>query len=173
MARKETIRVDRIRDRMNVRRINAIDGGEAAPLSCGAYDQPVAGTHRPRPDQPLETPATVITSLEGAEAGDAVPPCGGNAHVESRELVLLAHKRRTVVAPQLTNEVSRVGVPLYSGGRQVGKATSTGWSTLLKKFIAIATVDRGLFERDFWSIEMAGERPEISSTSGFCIWRRN
>jgi aminomethyltransferase len=47
------------------------------------------------------------------------------------------------LAPQLTNEVSRVGVPLYSGGRQVGKATSSGWSTLLKTFIAIATVDRG------------------------------
>jgi aminomethyltransferase len=47
------------------------------------------------------------------------------------------------LAPQLTNEVSRVGVPVYSGGRQVGKATSSGWSVLLKKFIALATVDRG------------------------------
>ncbi|HEY7698985.1 MAG TPA: aminomethyltransferase family protein, partial [Vicinamibacteria bacterium] len=47
------------------------------------------------------------------------------------------------LAPQLTNEVSRVGVPIYSGGRQVGKATSSGWSILLKKFIALATVDRG------------------------------
>src|SRR3989344_1798652 len=37
----------------------------------------------------------------------------------------------------------------------------------------VATVERGLFERDFWSMEMAGERPVISSTSGFCIWRRN
>ena len=36
-----------------------------------------------------------------------------------------------------------MGVPVYSGGRQVGKATSSGWSTLLKKFIALATVDRG------------------------------
>jgi aminomethyltransferase len=47
------------------------------------------------------------------------------------------------LAPQLTNEISRVGVPVYSGGRQVGKATSSGWSPLLKKFIALATVDRG------------------------------
>src|SRR3989338_6005819 len=37
----------------------------------------------------------------------------------------------------------------------------------------VATVERGLFERLFWSIEIAGERPDISSTSGFCIWRRN
>jgi aminomethyltransferase len=47
------------------------------------------------------------------------------------------------LAPQLTNEVSRVGVPIYSGGRQVGKATSSGWSPYLKKFVALATVDRG------------------------------
>jgi aminomethyltransferase len=50
------------------------------------------------------------------------------------------------LAPQLTNEASRVGVPVYAGGRQVGKATSSCWSTLLKKFIALATVDRG-YER--------------------------
>src|SRR3989339_924404 len=37
----------------------------------------------------------------------------------------------------------------------------------------VATVERGLFERLFWSIEIAGESPTISSTSGFCIWRRN
>src|SRR3989344_2090135 len=37
----------------------------------------------------------------------------------------------------------------------------------------VATVERGLLERLFWSMEMAGESPVISSTSGFCIWRRN
>lgn len=47
------------------------------------------------------------------------------------------------LAPQLSNEASRVGVPVYSGGRQVGKATSSCWSPLLKKFLALATVDRG------------------------------
>jgi glycine cleavage system T protein (aminomethyltransferase) len=47
------------------------------------------------------------------------------------------------IAPQLGNEASRVGVPVYSGGRQVGKATSTCWSPLLKKYLALATVDRG------------------------------
>jgi glycine cleavage system T protein (aminomethyltransferase) len=47
------------------------------------------------------------------------------------------------LAPQLGNETSRVGVPVYSGGRQVGKATSSGWSPFLKKFLALATVDRG------------------------------
>src|SRR3990167_10116022 len=37
----------------------------------------------------------------------------------------------------------------------------------------VATVERGLLERLFWSVEIAGERPVISSTSGFCICRKN
>src|SRR3989338_196568 len=37
----------------------------------------------------------------------------------------------------------------------------------------VATVERGLLERDFWSMDIAGESPMISSTSGFCICRRN
>jgi aminomethyltransferase len=47
------------------------------------------------------------------------------------------------LAPQLSNEASRVGVPVYTGQRQVGKATSSCWSPLLKKLIALATVERG------------------------------
>ncbi|HXV63020.1 MAG TPA: aminomethyltransferase family protein [Vicinamibacteria bacterium] len=47
------------------------------------------------------------------------------------------------LAPQLSNEASRLGVPVYADGRQVGKATTTCWSTLLKKYIALATVDKG------------------------------
>jgi glycine cleavage system aminomethyltransferase T len=35
-----------------------------------------------------------------------------------------------------------VPVPVYRDGRQVGRATSTTWSTTLKKLIALATVDR-------------------------------
>jgi len=47
------------------------------------------------------------------------------------------------LAPEIPNEVSRVGIPVYAGGRQVGKATTSGWSTLLKKFLVLATVERG------------------------------
>ena len=36
---------------------------------------------------------------------------------------------------------SRVAVPVYNGRTQVGRATSTTWSTTLKKLIALATVD--------------------------------
>jgi aminomethyltransferase len=45
--------------------------------------------------------------------------------------------------PQVPSTASRVAVPVYSDGRQVGKATSTTWSPVLKKLIALATVDEG------------------------------
>jgi aminomethyltransferase len=32
-------------------------------------------------------------------------------------------------------------VPLYSGEKQVGKATTTSWSPILKKMIALASVE--------------------------------
>src|SRR3954466_3572862 len=37
----------------------------------------------------------------------------------------------------------------------------------------VPTVERGLRDVDFWSIEMAGDRPSMKSTSGFSIWPRN
>ena len=47
------------------------------------------------------------------------------------------------LAPQIPAAASRVAVPLYREGQQVGKATSTTWSPTLKKMIALATVARG------------------------------
>jgi len=44
------------------------------------------------------------------------------------------------LAPQLPSTASRVSVPVYHEGLQVGKATSTTWSPTLKKMIALATV---------------------------------
>jgi aminomethyltransferase len=44
--------------------------------------------------------------------------------------------------PTAPAAASRVAVPLYRGGRQVGKATTTTWSPVLKKLIALGTVDR-------------------------------
>ena len=46
------------------------------------------------------------------------------------------------LAPALGATASRVAVPVYEGGRQVGRATSTTWSPTLKKMIALATIDR-------------------------------
>lgn len=44
--------------------------------------------------------------------------------------------------PAVSPVASRVAVPVYAGGKQVGKATSTTWSPTLKKLIALATVAR-------------------------------
>src|SRR5215813_1556560 len=49
---------------------------------------------------------------------------------------------RIGLAPQIPAAASRVAVPVYRDGRQVGKATSTTWSPTLKKLIALATVSR-------------------------------
>ena len=46
------------------------------------------------------------------------------------------------MAPQVPSVASRVAVPVYRGGKQVGKATSTTWSPTLKKMIALACVNR-------------------------------
>jgi aminomethyltransferase len=43
--------------------------------------------------------------------------------------------------PQVAATASRVAVPVYRNGRQVGRATTTTWSPVLKKLIALATVD--------------------------------
>jgi aminomethyltransferase len=42
------------------------------------------------------------------------------------------------LAPRLPAVASRASVPVYGGGRQIGYATSSTWSPLLKRFIALA-----------------------------------
>jgi aminomethyltransferase len=44
--------------------------------------------------------------------------------------------------PAVAAATSRVAVPVYRNGRQVGKATSTTWSPVLKRMIALATISR-------------------------------
>ena len=46
------------------------------------------------------------------------------------------------MAPQVPATASRVAVPVYRAGRQVGKATSTTWSPTLKRMIALASITR-------------------------------
>lgn len=43
--------------------------------------------------------------------------------------------------PMTTATASRVAVPVYDGRSQVGRATSTTWSPVLKRMIALATID--------------------------------
>lgn len=49
---------------------------------------------------------------------------------------------RIGLPPTVAATASRVAVPVLRGGRQVGRATSTTWSPVLKKMIALATIDR-------------------------------
>src|SRR5258708_20080138 len=42
------------------------------------------------------------------------------------------------MAPQVPSMASRVAVPVYRGGRRVGKTTSTTWSPAFKKMISVA-----------------------------------
>jgi aminomethyltransferase len=49
---------------------------------------------------------------------------------------------RVGLPPAVGTTASRVAVPLYRGARQIGKATTTTWSPVLKKMIALGTVDR-------------------------------
>lgn len=47
---------------------------------------------------------------------------------------------RAGLPPAISPIASRVAVPVFGNGRQIGKATSTTWSPVLKKLIALATV---------------------------------
>jgi aminomethyltransferase len=47
--------------------------------------------------------------------------------------------------PSVAATASRVAVPVYRDGRQIGKATSTTWSPVLKRMIALAALDRPHF----------------------------
>ncbi|HYT49018.1 MAG TPA: aminomethyltransferase family protein [Pyrinomonadaceae bacterium] len=58
--------------------------------------------------------------------------------------------------PAVSPIASRVAVPVFANGRQVGKATSTTWSPVLKKMIALATVQS--------EFNKAGARIEIEIT---------
>ncbi len=51
-----------------------------------------------------------------------------------------AHARYRLM-PDLPLTACRESVPLYAGGEQVGRVTTRCWSTLLKKYTGIATVD--------------------------------
>ena len=45
------------------------------------------------------------------------------------------------LAPRLPTQAWRTSVPLYSGGKQVGYATSGSWSPLLKRYLTLAHVE--------------------------------
>ncbi len=55
---------------------------------------------------------------------------------------------RVGLPPAVSPIASRVAVPVFKDGTQVGKATSSTWSPTLKKMIALATVNRPFTRHD-------------------------
>lgn len=68
--------------------------------------------------------------------------------------------------PQVSSIASRLAVPVYKSGRQVGKATSTTWSPILKKMIALASIKANLSARETVEFEFTVEavRRNITAT---------
>jgi aminomethyltransferase len=65
------------------------------------------------------------------------------------EIDLQAYERlfqKAGLAPQIPVTAWRGGVPVYRAGKQVGQATTGGWSPTLKKYVALATVQQGNVE---------------------------
>jgi glycine cleavage system aminomethyltransferase T len=69
--------------------------------------------------------------------------------------------------PTISPTTDRSHVPVYAGGHQVGKATSHGWSPLLKQAIALASVPArfespGTRLQVEWTVE--GRRGRVNAT---------
>jgi aminomethyltransferase len=58
--------------------------------------------------------------------------------IDMRDYEYLFHQYN--LPPQIPLTIWRGGTPVYENGRQVGHATTGGWSPMLKKYIALATV---------------------------------
>jgi aminomethyltransferase len=69
--------------------------------------------------------------------------------------------------PAISPTVDRSPVPVFAGGRQVGKATSHGWSPILKQAVALASVppryeDIGTKLEVEWTVE--GRRGRVAAS---------
>ena len=95
----------------------------------------------PRPArQPRQGP---VHRPAGARARARAPARGGrSSDCRSTGPPSNRSTRRLGLAPAVGATASRIAVPVYKGGKQVGKATTTTWSPVLKRMIALATVDR-------------------------------
>ncbi len=105
------------------------------------------------------------------------PPCATNTQAGGppRRLVGLdldwdglerMHARHGL-SPALSPQAWRDQIPVFGAGRQVGRATSGTWSPMLKKNLAMATVEAtcaapGTHLEMEWSVE--GERGRIGAT---------
>ena len=105
---------------------------------------------RPQAYSPFEMGLARLVNLEhgrfiGQRALTEEAKAGHARQVVGLEIEWTAVERlyeKTGLPPTVSATASRVAVPVFKEDRQVGKATSTTWSPVLKKMIALATVDR-------------------------------
>ena len=68
----------------------------------------------------------------------AAPACRPRSRLDRHRATL----HRYGLTPAAPTQASRVAVPIYSGDKQIGKATTTSWSPILKKkLIALASIE--------------------------------
>jgi aminomethyltransferase len=81
----------------------------------------------------------------GAEALRRADSGGASRQIVGLEINLIDYEylyTQAGLAPQFPIAAWRSSVPLYKDDRQVGHATTGAWSPVLKKYIALATVER-------------------------------
>ncbi|HLG59974.1 MAG TPA: aminomethyltransferase family protein [Vicinamibacterales bacterium] len=74
---------------------------------------------------------------------------------------------RAGLTPVAPAAASRIPVPVFKNGRQVGRATTTAWSPTLKQLIALATIDAPHFDegtRLEFEITVEGARHFVGAT---------
>jgi aminomethyltransferase len=74
---------------------------------------------------------------------------------------------RIGLAPQLSATASRVAVPVFRNGTQIGRATTTTWSPVLKKLIALATISAPHFAEGTvleFEVTVEAERHRVPAT---------
>ena len=103
----------------------------------------------------------------------AAPPAARRRRLAGIEIEwegIEAEFARHGLAPHVSPVSIASPIPIYAGRRQVGRATSTGWSPTLKKMIALASLDRRpragrhAASQIEWSVE--GERGRVAGPGG-------
>ncbi|MSP37956.1 MAG: aminomethyl transferase family protein [Deltaproteobacteria bacterium] len=85
----------------------------------------------------------------GAKALRQAQQAGPARQIVGLEIVLDDYEylyKQAGLAPQYPLAAWRGGVPVYKDDRQVGHATTGAWSPTLKKYLALATIEKGLAE---------------------------
>ena len=74
-------------------------------------------------------------------------------------------------AAEVNSDGGSGSTPVYLSSTEDGTLDGDPSATAMS--VTVPTVERGLWLVVFWSMEIAGESPSISSTSGFSICPRN